>query len=284
MTFTLTWTLARAEATKLTDAITEWASSDMTEMADGRWNVTAYFDARPDDTALGAASEFAIGTRKLPPIKKLADEDWVAKSLTALAPVQAGRYLVHGSHDRDRAPVNAVTIEIDAATAFGTGHHGTTAGCLTALSELAKRKQVCNALDVGTGSGVLAIAAAKTWRIPVLATDIDPIAVEIARDNARLNEVAAHVRTIRAPGMRHPLLRRSNAFDLVTANILARPLSDLAPKIANAVAPGGTVILSGLLPGQRRWIVGSYRNNGLTFRRAMVRDGWLTLELQKPSG
>lgn len=284
MTFTVTWTLPKAEAEKLTDAITDWASSDMTEMADDRWSVTAYFSDRPDDTTLEAATELAIGTRRLPPIKKLADEDWVAKSLTALAPVVAGRYLVHGSHDRERAPANAVTIEIDAATAFGTGHHGTTAGCLVALSELAKRRRVANALDVGTGSGVLAIAIAKTWRIPVLATDIDPVAVDIARNNARLNRAAGFVQTIRAAGMAHRLLRQSRGFDLVTANILAGPLANLSADIARAVVPGGTIILSGLLPTQQRWIVGSFRNRGFAFRRAMVRDAWLTLELQKPSG
>ena len=284
MTFTLTWTLPRAEAGKLTDAIADWASSDMTEMADGRWSVTAYFETRPDDATLRAASEVAIGARRLPPTKKLADEDWVAKSLTALAPVAAGRYLVHGSHDRDRTPANAVSIEIDAATAFGTGHHGTTIGCLATLSELAKRTRIVNALDVGTGSGVLAIAIAKTWRIPVLATDIDPVAVHIARDNAQLNKVARLIRTTRAAGMRHRLLRRSRGFDLVTANILAGPLANLATEIGRVTAPGGTVILSGLLPSQQRWIVGSYRNRGLEFRRALVRDEWLTLEFQKPAG
>jgi ribosomal protein L11 methyltransferase len=205
----------------------------------------------------------------------------VAKSLATLGPVQAGRYRIHGSHDRGAGNANAIAIEIEAATAFGTGHHGTTAGCLRALSDLAKRRRIRSAMDVGTGSGVLAIAIAKTWRVPVIATDIDPIAVAVAAANARLNRAARDVRAVCADGLHHGLVRRSAPFDLIVANILAAPLAKFAPAIAANLAPGGTLILSGLLPDQRRWITAAYRTQGLALRRASVLDGWLTLIFER---
>ena len=248
----------------------------------GEWIVTAYFDARPNSFRLGAFCAEAIGHNSDPKVTELPDQDWVAKSLAGLGPVRAGRFLVHGSHDRDHRKSNKITVEIDAATAFGTGHHDTTAGCLRALSELAKSRSPGSALDIGVGSGVLAIAIAKTWRVPVVATDIDPAAIGVATANARINQVTRNVTAHHADGLAHSLVRRAAPFDLVTTNILAGPLASLAGAVAAHLAPGGTAILSGLLPSQRRWIMAAYRAHGLVLGGAPVVDGWLTLILQRP--
>jgi ribosomal protein L11 methyltransferase len=283
MTYIAVWRLAEAPARRLSDALAEQlaVTIDMTQSRRTDWIVTAYFDAAPDRTALRRIFRDTVGGQASVKISELADQDWVAKSLATLGPVQAGRYRIHGSHDRGAGNANAIAIEIEAATAFGTGHHGTTAGCLRALSDLAKRRRIRSAMDVGTGSGVLAIAIAKTWRVPVIATDIDPIAVAVAAANARLNRAARDVRAVCADGLHHGLVRRSAPFDLIVANILAAPLAKFAPAIAANLAPGGTLILSGLLPDQRRWITAAYRTQGLALRRASVLDGWLTLIFER---
>ena len=186
----------------------------------------------------------------------------MAKSLEGLKPVRAGRFLVFGRHDRDRLKPNDLGIEIEAGQAFGTGHHGTTAGCLIAIAQEAKTRPIRNALDVGSGSGVLAIALAKLAKARVLASDIDPVATRVAEENVRLNGVAAHVRCITAAGLNGRAFAERTPADLIVANILAGPLAALAPAIRRAVAPGGTVILSGLLPEQRARIVATYRAAG----------------------
>ena len=177
---------------------------------------------------------------------QIAQRDWVASALTGLKPVRAGRVLVHGAHDRNRLRGNDVGIEIEAALAFGTGHHGTTLGCLLALDRVLKRRRPAHVLDVGTGTGVLAIASAKLLHRPVACGDIDPIAVETAGANARANGVGALVRPVVATGLRHDALRKGRA-DLIFANILAKPLRLLAPSLARAAAPGAELVLSGLL-------------------------------------
>lgn len=212
----------------------------------------------------------------------VADVDWVSATLRQLSPVSAGRFFVHGSHDRDAAANKRIPVEIDAGQAFGTGHHGTTAGCLDML-EICLRESSGQlgmpqrALDIGTGSGVLAIALAKTLHIPVLATDIDPLAVTTARENCRLNQVASQVRCETANGFHHPLFTKFGLADLVFANILARPLEALARPMVPHLAPGAQVILSGLLPHQRARITSAYRIQGLTLQRWIIRDGWLTM-------
>ncbi len=212
----------------------------------------------------------------------VADIDWVSQTLQQLSPVSAGRFLVHGSHDRDKATHKRIAVEIDAGQAFGTGHHGTTAGCLEML-ELCLRESSGQlglprrALDIGTGSGVLAIALAKAVHIPVLATDIDPVAVTTARENCLLNQIATHVRCETANGFHHPLFAKFGKVDLVFANILARPLEALARPMAPHLAPGAQVILSGLLPHQRARITSAYRRQGLTLQNWIIREGWLTM-------
>ncbi|MHB0953736.1 MAG: 50S ribosomal protein L11 methyltransferase [Allorhizobium sp.] len=209
------------------------------------------------------------------------DIDWIAKSLEGLKPVRAGRFLVHGSHDRDKVHVNDVAIEIDAGQAFGTGHHGTTAGCLEMIAEVTRARPVANALDLGTGSGVLAIAIRKLLPVPVLATDIDPIAVEVARENARRNGIVQGIDFRVAPGCHSTAFREYGPFDLIVANILARPLMKMAPQLVGNLAGGGSVILSGILAAQRWKVIAAYNAAGLKHVRTIWRNGWVTIHLRR---
>lgn len=209
------------------------------------------------------------------------DIDWVAKSLEGLKPVRAGRFLVHGSHDRDKVSINDIGIEIDAGQAFGTGHHGTTAGCLEVIEMVMRARTVRNALDLGTGSGVLAIAVRKLRHIPVLATDIDPIATRVARENVRRNGIANGITVETAPGFHSDAFRRHGPFDLIIANILARPLIKMAPQLATHLAPGGSVILSGILAAQRWKVLAAYNGEHLRHVRTIWRNGWVTIHLDR---
>ncbi len=213
--------------------------------------------------------------------EKLPDVDWVARSLEGLKPVRAGRFFVHGSHDRHRRRIGDLAIEIEAGLAFGTGHHGTTAGCLDMIGAVVRRERPANALDLGTGSAVLAIALAKMAHIPVLATDIDPVATKVAAENARLNGVSAFVHTATAPGFHHPVFGHAGPFDLIVANILARPLMQLAPRMAAHLTPGGSLILSGILERQRDAVVAAYSAQRFRHVRTLPREGWVTLHLKR---
>jgi ribosomal protein L11 methyltransferase len=194
-------------------------------------------------------------------------------------PVAAGRFLVHGSHDRNRVPVNRIGIEIEAALAFGTGHHGTTRGCLLLLDEVLRRSRPRNILDLGTGTGVLGIAAARALRRKLLASDIDRRSVEIARDNAQLNRAGSWVEVVFARGFAAPTLNAHKKFDLVLANILANPLKALALPMQRHLAPRATVILSGLLPQQANGVIAAYRAVGLVLQKRIEQDGWTSLLL-----
>ncbi len=210
------------------------------------------------------------------------DGDWIAKSLEGLQPVRAGRFVVHGSHDRDTARPGEIAIEIDAGQAFGTGHHGTTAGCLEVIERVMRSRKIRSALDLGTGSGVLAIAARKLAPIPVLATDIDPIATRVARENVRKNGIASGIVLETATGFHHTAFRRHGPFDLIIANILARPLMRMAPQLAAHLAPGGQVVLSGILANQRWKVIAAYSGAGLRHVRTIWRNGWVTIHLDRP--
>ena len=210
------------------------------------------------------------------------DVDWVVKSLEGLKPVRAGRFLVHGSHDRDKVRSGDIAIEIDAGQAFGTGHHGTTAGCLEVIDRVLRARKVRNALDLGTGSGVLAIAVRKLKDIPVLATDIDPIAVGVAAENVRRNGIASGIRTVTAPGFHSTAFSENGPFDLIIANILARPLIKMAPQLVTHLAPGGSVILSGILASQRWKVLAAYNGAHLRHVRTIWRNGWVTIHLDRP--
>jgi ribosomal protein L11 methyltransferase len=235
--------------------------------------VEALYDTPPDAQLLTRLVGQSVTAAPLP------DRDWIRHSQLGLPPVRAGRFFLYGAHDEGRVPMGPIAIRIEAGLAFGTGHHETTALCLRAISDGARIRKARSALDLGCGTGVLAIAAAKLMRVPVLATDIDAIAVEVARGNARANAIAPMIRFAVANGLDHPAIRRNMPFDLVMANILARPLTRLAPAIARALAPGGTAILSGLLRDQENSVLGFYRALGLTLRQTL-RDGpWSALVL-----
>lgn len=209
----------------------------------------------------------------------LADADWLAMALSGLPPVRAGRFFVYGLHDMGRTPASAVNLRIEAGAAFGTGHHGTTAGCLLAYDRLLKRGRFPHVLDVGTGTGVLAIAAARTGAQTVVGTDIDPVSVRIARENATVNGAGA--RFVHASGLDHPTVSAAGPYDLVFANILARPLVWLAQPIRRALKPGGTAILSGLLRSQERLVRAAYLARGFRLNFAIRRDAWATLVLAR---
>lgn len=270
---------ALAAATDLDDRLSALPVA-VGEAAKG-WQFTLYLSGRDDAGEIAALKEIATGTLPgrdgEPVIETLPDTDWVAKSLEGLPPVRAARFIVHGSHDRLKRRANEIGIEIEAGEAFGTGHHGTTAGCLIAIDHVARSRPIRSALDVGTGSGVLAIAIAKAAKARVLASDIDPVATRVARENVKLNGVAAYVTVVTAGDLKGALFEGAGPFDLIVANILAGPLVALAPSIRRHLAPGGTVILSGLIPDQRARILAAYRGLGLRLVRSSVLNDWLTL-------
>jgi len=211
----------------------------------------------------------------------LPDIDWVRHALDGLAPVRVRRFFIHGSHDRHKIKPQDLAIEIDAGLAFGTGHHGTTCGCLEMMERVIQCEHPHHIVDLGTGSGVLAIAAAKRQASHVLASDIDPIATRVARDNIRRNGVATHIETLTAAGLHHRKFRQNAAFDLIIANILARPLMQLAPKLAKLIKQGGSIILSGLLDSQRDSVLAAFRNHGFYHRASIHNQGWATLHLKR---
>jgi ribosomal protein L11 methyltransferase len=212
-------------------------------------------------------------------VEALADADWLAMALSGLPPVRAGRFFVFGQHDKGQAPPNTVNLRIEAGAAFGTGHHGTTVGCLVEFDRLLKRRRFKRVLDVGAGTGVLAIAAARTGSQIVLGTDIDRPSVRIAGENAKLNH--ARARFYRASGLSARAVASGGPYNLIFANILARPLIGLAPSIASALAPGGRVILSGLLRSQERRVRAAYLAQDLRFERRLYRDAWVTLVMAR---
>ena len=213
-------------------------------------------------------------------VEALADADWLAMSLSGLPPVRAGRFFVYGAHDQGRIPANAVALRIEAGAAFGTGHHGTTVGCLLAWNDLIKARRFDKVLDVGAGTGVLAIAAARTGARLARGTDIDAPSVRIARENAALN--GARAEFVHASGLGHQRVRSAAPYDLVFANILAPPLVALAQDIRGALRPGGVAILSGLLRTQERRVLAAYHSRGFRLLRRIHRDAWATLVLERP--
>jgi ribosomal protein L11 methyltransferase len=276
-----------AAARRVVDALTDVFFEGETAVAaferpDGRWDVTAHFADPPDQALVRALVKSAVGDAIADGVTfdTLEAKDWVKASLKDLVPVPAGRFVVHGQHDRARIAPNKLGIEIEAALAFGTGHHGTTRGCLLLLDHILKARRPWRVLDLGTGTGVLAIAAAKAGHRAVLASDIDPPSVAVARDNARLNGVGKVVHAVRATGFSAPDFVRSGPFDLVLANILANPLRQLAGPMAGHLAPSGLVILSGLLNHQARAVIAAYRARGLVPVRHLKIEGWSSLLLR----
>ncbi|MFC6637224.1 methyltransferase domain-containing protein [Sulfitobacter sp. JBTF-M27] len=252
------------------------------EMEDGSglWEVGGYFEGPPDDTALRVLAA-AMGAKPFV-VSELPETDWVAHVRRELAPVEAGRFFVYGSHDADKVPEGCEPLLIEAAMAFGTGHHGTTLGCLKALDRLANDGFVGkNVADIGCGTAVLAMAAARIWPDRVLASDIDEVAVDVARANVAANGLEGRVVCVEAAGFDHPDLAAAAPFDLIFANILKGPLVALAPDMAEALQPGGYAILSGILNEQADEVIEVYARSGINLvHRDSIVD-WTTLTLQK---
>jgi ribosomal protein L11 methyltransferase len=271
---------AKRVADFLTESFAEGeAAISAFEGPQGRWDITVHFAEPPDQGAIRELVGLAAGEEIAQAVSfdTVEAKDWVKATLEGLVPVRAGRFIVHGRHDRARIPPNKLGIEIEAALAFGTGHHGTTRGCLLLLDSVLKAHRPRRVLDLGTGTGVLAIAAAKALRRKVLASDIDSLSVRIAIENARLNGASDLVEMIRAGGFSAPAFRRRGPFDLVLANILANPLRQMATPMSAHLAPGALIILSGLLPVQAGAVIADYRARGLVLKRHIQLEGWSSL-------
>jgi ribosomal protein L11 methyltransferase len=275
----------RADAEAAADAIDadptlEGATYSILEEDEDRgvWRIDAF--PTSDEEAQGLERVLAGFAALTTTVDPLADADWLAMALSGLPPVRAGRFFVFGAHDGGRVPGGLTPLRIEAGAAFGTGHHGTTVGCLQAYDDLLKARRFGRVLDVGAGTGLLAIAAARTGSKIVRGTDIDKPSVRIAGENAAINRAKA--RFFHASGLSDRRVRRDAPYDLVFANILARPLIGLAQDIHGALKPRGMVILSGLLRTQQRMVLAAYLSRGFRLRRRIHRDAWATLVLLRP--
>lgn len=262
-----------------TDVMLEGATYSILEEDEDRdvWRIDAFPTSQ--DEADGLVARLADHAGVTVKVEALADADWLAMSLSGLPPVRAGRFFVYGAHDQGRVPPNAVNLKIDAGAAFGTGHHGTTVGCLVAYDALLKRERFEKVLDVGCGTGVLAIAAARTGAALAVGTDIDAPSVRIANENAKLNQ--AHAKFVHASGLNDVKVRAGAPYDLVFANILAPPLVALSQDIKMSLRIGGVAILSGLLRTQERRVSAAYLSRGFKLERRIHRDAWSALVLRR---
>ncbi|MEL6167166.1 MAG: 50S ribosomal protein L11 methyltransferase [Pseudomonadota bacterium] len=252
------------------------------EDGSGNWEVGLFFVEAPDAAGLALLSA-AFGSSDFV-VSKLPETDWVSHVRRELSPVHAGRFVVHGAHDADALPEGAIPLLIEASMAFGTGHHGTTLGCLRAIDRLAGMTPVPESIaDIGCGTAVLAIAAARVWSARILATDIDPVAIEVAQANLAANDLSDRVETVVAAGLDHPVLAGAAPLDLVFANILKGPLLDLAEPLASIIRPGGTLILSGLLNEQASEVIEVYAQAGFNTLQSEAIVDWTTLELRRIS-
>jgi len=253
------------------------------EDARGVQRMEGFATQAPDPVLLGQAlahAAAAVGTdAPVADVAEVAPRDWVAENLKDFPPIDVGRFYIYAAHVTARPLPGRIPMRIDPGAAFGTGTHATTSGCLEAIEGLAKKRAFKRPLDMGCGSGILAIAMAKLWKRPVLGTDIDPVAVAVAKQNARLNRVEEWCDFRAGPGF-HPVPRRAR-YDLVCANILAKPLTALSPQLARHVARGGYAVLSGLIVRDERFVLAAYLAQGLKFERRIVRGGWVTLVLRK---
>jgi ribosomal protein L11 methyltransferase len=297
--------LAADEATahRIIDLVTESydplaAVAGVSEDGPGRWAVAIHFRDPPNETAVRALVALSAGPDAANKLwfETTTPKDWVKASHEGLKPIEAGRFVVHTPHYRGHAPLNRIAIEIEASLAFGTGHHGTTRGCLLALDRIVKSRRPPwqrslsrlsrtdparrgTILDIGTGTGVLAIAAARALHCRVVASDIDPVAVRVARANVRLNRAGGMVELMSADGL--GVRRLTGRHDLILANILLAPLQRLATPISRNLAPGGRVVLSGLLRGQAVAALAPYIARGLILKERIPLEGWMTLVLKR---
>jgi ribosomal protein L11 methyltransferase len=273
--------LPKREAQALSDALEQVEPSPIVSAFElgerGLWEVEAFFATAPDEDEL--LQRFGVPMRVIP----IEDENWVARALEGLPPVRTGRFFIHGSHTVQAVPANAIGLNIEASYAFGTGHHGTTRGCLLAFEALARRRTFRNALDLGCGTGVLGMAFARLVHKPVVATDIDTLAADKSKENARLNQAAPFMRISAGNGFRAAFIAQGAPYDLIFANILAGPLMKLMPGIRKHLAPGGNAILSGLLDEQANAVLSMANAQGLRRLKRSALEGWVTLTLERPN-
>jgi ribosomal protein L11 methyltransferase len=276
-------------AEALADAVAPFcqAVSQLPGNQPGHWRIDGWCRNQPDAAALAralaeAARPFALGP---PPvaITRVPPRDWLADNIGAFPPVDAGRYFIHGTHHHAPVPSGRIGLCLDSGPAFGSGEHASTMGCLLALDQLARRHRFRAPLDLGCGSGILALAIAATWRVDVLAADVDPRAVAVARANARRNRLARRLRVIAGDAYRAPEIRRRSPFDLIVANVLADPLCRWAPDLTAHLAPGGVAVLAGFLERDARRVFAAHRQWNLMLVRRITIDGWQTLVLRSSS-
>jgi ribosomal protein L11 methyltransferase len=277
--------LTKSQACALVDAVMDVdglaLAASAHELASGEWVLEATCAKKPDLERFAALAEQTLGGRlglRAEPVPQI---DWVAKSLEGLAPVVAGGFFIHGSHETQKPGPGQTAIKIDAGQAFGTGHHETTLSCLQALDRAVRHRRPTRIIDIGTGTGILAIAAAKRAGVRVLATDNDPDAVAVARQNARINRVDQIVETFLTTSLSDPRIKSLGPFDLVMANILAGPVVEMAPRIAKMAARGATIIVSGLLERQAERVTAAYLENAMTERHQIVLNGWSTIMFER---
>lgn len=254
-------------------------------LSDPVWRCELLFTAPPDMEEITRRVMLlaTVAGVKMPRITTgtIAQQDWLSLVAQNFPPLVIGRFFVHGSHVTDAPPIASIPIQVEAGAAFGSGEHGTTRCCLQALSWIHRRQKIHRILDMGTGSGILAIAAAKLWNAPILAVDIDPIAAQVTKENVAINRESAAIRAGVSDGYRSAIVKRFGACDLIIANILARPLIRFAADLENTLGQGGYCVLSGLLVEQERMVLAAHRMQGLRLLKRFTHEGWCTLLLQK---
>lgn len=283
--FTVPEAVAPLFADMISDAAEVAAVSSFELEEGGAWLIEATAVEAPDTSRLATrlallAASLGVAEPVLT-VEPLPATDWLAQSYHGFPPLRAGRFFLYGSHIQTPPPPGCYPLRIDAATAFGTGEHETTRGCLLVLDRLCRGRRPSHALDMGCGSGILALAMARAWRVPVLAVDIDPESVRVARFNARRNGLAPWVRVTGGNGYANPEVRAGRPYPLIAANILARPLARMAPALARHLEPGGTAVLSGLLARQERLVVAAHRAQGLRLVSRLRRGDWMTLVIRR---
>lgn len=277
-----------AHAVAAFESVFEGVSVAVTSMGDDHipWRVEGYTDSEPDRAAIEAGIAIAADATGIDApvleVEFLTPRDWLAENMATFAPLTLGRFFIYPSHYDGPHPAACIPFRIDAGTAFGSGTHPTTGTCLSALADIAKSRRIENALDLGCGSGILSFAIARLWPAAVLAVDIDPEAVRVTRINTHDNGLRHRVRPAVSAGYQSDTVRDAAPFDLIVANVLARPLVGMAGETAAYLSPGGRVVLSGLLNRDAKWVAARHRAYGLVFEREWRQDGWSTLVMRKP--
>jgi len=283
---TLTFAVPAPHTEVFSDGLQEFAAAVTAQLDDrvAEQTITLYFETPPDQPQITARLALLAGLANIPAppthYAQLPKTDWLSHVYRGLHPLRLGRFYVYGSHSTGAPPTAAIPIRVDAATAFGSGHHATTAACLIALSDVANFKCPRRMLDLGCGSGILAIGMAKLFHKKLLALDIDPEAARVTQTNARINGCEKFIHAA-VGGSDSPLLKSRAPYDLITANILARPLTQMAHELSHALAPGGILILSGLLTAQEQLVANAYLRHRLRRVKSIRREEWSALVLKK---